>query len=251
MEITLNLARRPYMDIRPILKLMRVAMGSLVLSAVSLGAFLYVVHRRAEGIHVRAASLDAQIKTIVGEQQGYRIMMRRPENARILARTDTLNRLFDKKAFSWTMVMEELETVLPAGVQVTIIEPLRAKDDRIILHLRVLGPRDRSVELVHNLEHSAHFLQPRIVGESAETNFGPNDKSGPASAASPTDFDLLAEYNADSSLDPVPVEAAGALNANAGNVNSAASSVHGPHPASRLALAAAGLPRRNRTGGSQ
>ena len=36
--------------------------------------------------------------------------------------------------------MEDLETVLPGGVQVTTLEPTRDKDGHITLHLRVLGP---------------------------------------------------------------------------------------------------------------
>ena len=44
--------------------------------------------------------------------------------------------------FSWTLAMEDLETVLPGGVQVTTLEPMRDKDGHITLHLRVLGPRD-------------------------------------------------------------------------------------------------------------
>ena len=106
-----------------------------------------------------------------------------------------LNRLFDEKAFSWTLAMEDLETVLPGGVQVTTLEPVRAKDGHITLHLRVIGPRDLAVDLVRNLEHSKRFLLPRIVGENAETSGGPGEKLEPVSASNRFDFDLLAEYN--------------------------------------------------------
>jgi type IV pilus assembly protein PilN len=121
--------------------------------------------------------------------------MHQPANVQLLAQTEALNRLFDEKAFSWTLAMENLETVLPGGVQVTTLEPVRAKDGHITLHLRVLGPRDRAVELVRNLEHSKRFLLPRIVGENAESVGGPNEKLEPISASSRVNFDLLAEYN--------------------------------------------------------
>ena len=68
--------------------------------------------------------------------------------------------------------MEDLETVLPGGVQVYTLEPVRAKDGDITLHLRVAGPRDRAMELVRNLEHSKHFLLPRITGENADAGEG-------------------------------------------------------------------------------
>src|ERR1035441_2434788 len=86
------------------------------------------------------------------------------------------NGLFDEKAFSWTLAMEDLETVLPGGVQVTPLEPSRSKDGHITLRMHVIGPRDKDVELVRNLEHSRRFLQPRIVGESSDTNGTPGEK---------------------------------------------------------------------------
>ena len=48
-----------------------------------------------------------------------------------------------------------------------------SKDGQITVHLRVIGPRDRDVQLVQNLEHSRHFVMPRIVGETAESAGGP------------------------------------------------------------------------------
>ncbi len=62
--------------------------------------------------------------------------MQQPDNARTLQQAESLNQLFDEKAFSWTLAMEDLETVLPAGVQVTTLEPT-VKDGQITVHLRV------------------------------------------------------------------------------------------------------------------
>jgi type IV pilus assembly protein PilN len=122
-------------------------------------------------------------------------MMRQPANAQVLAEVQALNRLFDEKAFSWTLAMEDLETVLPARVQVSNLEPTRSKDGRITLHMRVIGPRDRGLELVMNLEHSKRFVLPSIVGENTESAGGPNDALEPVSLSNRVNFDLLAEYN--------------------------------------------------------
>jgi type IV pilus assembly protein PilN len=89
--------------------------------------------------------------------------------------------------------MEDLERVLPAGVQVQTLEPT-VKDGQTSVRLRVLGPRDKDIELVQNLEHSRHFVLPRIVGESAETAGGPNQRPQPVSASSRVNFDILADY---------------------------------------------------------
>jgi type IV pilus assembly protein PilN len=195
MRITLNLATRPFSDLGPAIKRLRIAMGVLALAAIGLGLGLHAVHQKAEEARARDHSLDGELARITQERQGYQERMRQPANAQLLVQAEALNRLFDEKAFSWTLAMEDLETVLPGGVQVSTLEPVRAKDGHITLRLRVIGPRDRAVELVRNLEHSRRFLLPRIVGENSETTGGPGEQMQPVSASNRVNFDLLAEYN--------------------------------------------------------
>jgi type IV pilus assembly protein PilN len=196
MRITLNLATRPFADLGPAIKKLRIAMGVLALVSIALGFGLHLVHHAAEQARAREQSLDSSIARIEHERQSYTNLMHEPSNAQLLAQAGALNQLFDAKSVSWTLVMEDLETVLPGGVQVTSIEPIRDKDGQITMHLRVKGPRNREVELVANLEHSKRFLSPRITGENAESNdAGPNQPLQPVTASSPFDFDLLAEYN--------------------------------------------------------
>lgn len=195
MRIAINLATRQFADIGPAVKRLRIAMGVLALVAIGLGLGLHALHNKAEAARARDHSLDGRIARINEERQGYQAMMRQPDNAQVLAQAGRLNLLFDEKSFSWTLAMEDLETVLPGGVQVTTLEPARAKDGTITLRLRVVGPRDRAIELVQNLEHSRHFVSPRIVGESSETNGGPGERMQPVSASNRVNFDLLADYN--------------------------------------------------------
>lgn len=195
MRISVNLATRPFADIGPALKRLRIAMGVLALVAVALGFGVHALDNKAEEARARERSVDAQIGRINAERQGYRSLMHQPQNAAVLAQAENLNQTFDAKAFSWTLAMEDLETVLPGGVQVTTLEPTRNTDGSITLRLRVLGPRDLDVKLVENLEHSKRFLLPRIVGETSEANEGPNQRMLPISASSRVNFDVLADYN--------------------------------------------------------
>lgn len=195
MRIRINLATRPFADLGPAIKRLRIGMGILALLAIALGFGLRTLHHKADQARQRDRALDAQIVQVTQERQGYQNMMDRPDNAQLLQQADALNRLFDEKAFSWTLAMENLETVLPGGVQVSTLEPARAKDGHITLHLRVVGPRDRTVDLVRNLEHSQRFLQPRIVGETSESSNNPNQHLEPVSATNRFTFDVLADYN--------------------------------------------------------
>lgn len=195
MRIGINLATRPFADLAPALKRIRIAMGILALAAIALGIGLHLIHESADKARARAHSLDGQLAALNHERQGYIAMMRQPDNALVLAQSESLNKLFDDKAFSWTLAMEDLETVLPGGVQVTSIEPARDKEGHITLHLRVLGARDKAIELVSNLEHSRRFVHPQIANESAETSGGPGQQLEPVSASNRVNFDLTAEYN--------------------------------------------------------
>ncbi len=193
MRVAINLASRPFADLAPAMKNLRIAIGALAALALVLMLGLHALHDKAEAARARAHSLDGKIAQITQERQQYQAMMQQPDNARTLQQAESLNQLFDEKSFSWTLAMEDLETVLPAGVQVTTLEPT-VKDGQISVRLRVVGPRNRDVELVQNLEHSRHFLLPRIVGETSESEGGPNQRAEPVSASSRVNFDMLADY---------------------------------------------------------
>ena len=246
MRISLNLASRPYSDFGPAVRRLRIVLVVLVLLCLALGFGLRQLHRQAEVARGRERVLDGEIARVNAERAGYRHMMADPANAQLLAQSAALNQLFDVKSFSWTLAMEALETVLPAGVQVSSIEPIREKDGHIELQLRVAGPRDRADELVQNLEHSRRFFQPRIVGENSEASAtGNNQRLEPISASNRFDFDLVTQYNP-----PTPDEQKQAISeararakTKASESNSATPKARPATPAGRSASPAPGLTR--------
>jgi len=223
MRIALNLATRPFANLGPILRNLRIAMGVLALAAIGLGIGVHLLDERADEARQRERAVDAQVTRVTNERRGYYALMQQPENAAVLREAESLNKLIDAKSFSWTLAMEDLETVLPGGVQVTTLEPTRdEKDGHISLKMRVLGPRDRAIELVANLEHSKRFLSPRIVGESAETTSGANQQMIPVSASNRVTFELLTDYNPPAAGDHKAVKAAAEEHEGAGTVLRAA-----------------------------
>ena len=206
MKISLNLASRPFTDLTDVYKRMRTAMGILALVAVALGVLLHFVLQHDRRAFERAHLIDGALSTMAAERQGYETMMLQPANAKVLDQTDALNVLFDEKAFSWTLVMKDLETVLPDPVQVTEIEPVRMKDGQVILHVRVVGPRPENIRLVENMERSNRFLRPRIVGESPDSGNGTAGRVQTVSANSVEDLDLLTDYNLVQTVSDVPAD---------------------------------------------
>ena len=169
MRISVNLATRPFVELRPLFARLRLAIGLLVLTAV---AMAFAVHSLAAKAKIATAEMDGlKARTNGFSEQRARdeARMRQPQNQAVLDRSRFLNGLFARKSFSWTAVMMDLERVLPAGVQVTSIDPVIAKDGEVSIRLRVTGERDRAIQLVRNLEHSSRFRAARLSGETALT----------------------------------------------------------------------------------
>ncbi len=203
MRITLNLASRPFVEIRPLLARLRMVAGVLALLAIVEGLVLHHLGARAAAADASVAHWTRQTQSLEQEWQQDQAMMREPVNAATLERSEYLNHLFAEKAFSWTAALMDLETVLPGGVQVVSMQPRMTKDGHVQLRLQVTGARDKAVELVRNLEMSKHFLHPRIAGESAtQVGNGRQGYAPPVSASSDVNFDILAEYNPQSMGEP-------------------------------------------------
>jgi type IV pilus assembly protein PilN len=194
MKITLNLASQPYVDLRSVLKRLRLIMLALVVLAIPLFLLLKSAEKKAQSATARVNRLQNHVLSLEQQQQSYEALMRQPQNAAVLAEASYLNGLFRQKAFSWTATMTELETVLPEGVQVLSLDPEILKNGEVVIHLRVSGPRDRAIELIQNLEKSRHFASPRLAGETLAQNSGPNNHFEPISASTPVNFDILADY---------------------------------------------------------
>jgi type IV pilus assembly protein PilN len=196
MRINLNLASKPYVELQPLYVRLRWAMGLLLVLALPLFFLMRIEERHAAEASSQRLALTAEIQRLRNEQQGFKAQMRQPQNAAVLNESEFLNQLFARKSFSWTAVMMDLETVLPAGVQVTNLEPSILPDGQVSIRMRVAGPRDRAVLLVKNLEHSKRFLLPRVASETSESqSSGGQAILRPVSATNDVNFDVLAEYN--------------------------------------------------------
>jgi type IV pilus assembly protein PilN len=169
MRISINLATRPFVELRPLFARLRLVMVALALLAVGLGFGLHAMKQRARVAEAQMHDLKVQTSVVENERQMNEARMREPRNRAVLERSRFLNTLFESKSFSWTSVMMDLENVLPAGVQVTSIEPVISAEGDVNIHLRVSGPRELQVDLVRNLERSQRFLAPHVANETAQS----------------------------------------------------------------------------------
>jgi hypothetical protein len=96
--------------------------------------------------------------------------LNRPENRDTRDKSQFINALIARKAFSWTQVFATLEKLMPPGLQVVSIRPEITESNQLELRMVVAGQeRQRAVELVSKLEGSPQFRQAFITKETTQS----------------------------------------------------------------------------------
>jgi type IV pilus assembly protein PilN len=208
MDLSVNLASQPYVDSRLLVRALRIAICVVSMTAIVGGTAEYFVHQRAEIIRSQTRAIETHAETLRVEERAYRVLMHSSSVVDIANKADELNEILDAKAFSWTSVMKNLETVLPGDVRVTAIEPMRAKDGITTLHLRVVGPHDKSIDLLRNFESSSRFAHPMIMGESVDDGQETPKQNATVASSTTMNFDLLVQYKGDVRDEAPKIEAA-------------------------------------------
>jgi type IV pilus assembly protein PilN len=123
------------------------------------------------------------------ERQKAEALLNLAQNRETRDRSQFLNDLFARKAFSWTKVFEELEKVMPARLHVVSIRPDTSSNDQLVIKLVVAGEsRDRALELVRKMEESQRFHQTHIEQERTTEN------AQSAANGDNVEFDISAQY---------------------------------------------------------
>ena len=224
MRVQINLATRPFVELRPIYAQLRIVMGVLALLAIGLGFAIHSLAERTRAAQERMSALRSQTQAFQTERQADQRRMQQPANRDVLDRSRFLNALFRSKSFSWTAVMMELERVLPPGVQITSIEPVVSAEGAVTIRLRVSGDRQRAIELVRNLERSQRFLEPRLANESAQTQEGARTPNTAPSIPGGVEFEIISGYN------PLPASVASVPAASETATPATTVSTPGVHP---------------------
>lgn len=176
MRLDVNLATHPYEDTRQFW--LRWGTGVALIAILTLGLVAetvvsWVYARQDQRI---IAQIQAQITSRDRERAQAEAFLNRPENRTIRDRSQFLNDLIERKAFSWTQVFEDLEKVMPARIHVVSIRPEVDEDNQLEIKLQVAGEsRERVNDLVRKMEESPRFKQPQIRTETQQTGQTPGD----------------------------------------------------------------------------
>jgi type IV pilus assembly protein PilN len=170
MRLNINLASQPYEDARQFW--MRWGTGLAMLAILTLALVVttisgWFVARRD---HANLAQLRAEIAQRDHTRRLAEDFLNRPENRATRDQSQFLNELIQRKAFSWTRVLEDLEKVMPAHVHLVAIQPELDDDNQLKLKLSVAGDsRDRALELARRMEDSRRFARTDVVAETTRT----------------------------------------------------------------------------------
>jgi type IV pilus assembly protein PilN len=169
MRVDINLATQPYEDAR--LFWMRwggalVALGILTLLLLSMTVNGWIGARKDRQL---IKQYEQQMAARDQEKADAMALLNLPQNSSTRDRSQFLNDLFQRKAFSWTKVFEDLERVMPARLHVVSIHPELAPDNELEIKLIVAGDtREHALDLVSKMEASQHFHETYIEQETSE-----------------------------------------------------------------------------------
>ena len=171
MKIAVNLASRPYEDEGQFYGRWGTALALTVLFTAFM-VFISIRHYQSSQREWESAR-QAQDKLVELKRESAQAqqILARPENRGTRDESQFLNSAILRKSFSWTKLMEDMEKVMPAGLRVTAIAPVVDQRNRFVLKMQVEGEnRDTAVELLRNMEKSAHFRSPQLGLETHKTN---------------------------------------------------------------------------------
>jgi type IV pilus assembly protein PilN len=192
MRLDINLATHPYEDAKEFWQ--RWGMGLAIMGIVTLALVGFTLWKWHKAANDRAAvsSLEHNIAVLDGKLARSEATLNRPENRTLREQSNYLNNLFQQKAFSWTMVFEDLERVMPPHLHVVSIHPEMDASNQLEIKMTVAGDsHDRALDLVRKMEDSKHFQQTHILDETGRT--GQN-------AGNEVIFNISAFYTADAAF---------------------------------------------------
>jgi hypothetical protein len=162
-----NLSTRPFYNERVV----QLSLGATALVILALTAFNIVQVRSLSGRHAqllgRVGDAERQAATLRSDAERARRSVDRSQLERVAAAAREANGLIDSRTFSWTELLNRLETTLPADVRIQSVRPIVDKDGNLTVAMIVLGRRAEDIEqFVEQLEGTRAFRHVYTRSES-------------------------------------------------------------------------------------
>jgi type IV pilus assembly protein PilN len=164
-QININLSSKPFVNYRKF----AVITASLLLILVGISywniSHYRTVHSRKENINRVLADSQFQIEKLAKEEQEIRGHLQQPETTDFLDLVNYVNLLIKRRTFSWTRLLNDLEKLIPANVQVVSIRPkLIEKELGFEITANARDNQDY-IQFISNLEFSGKFYRVNPLSE--------------------------------------------------------------------------------------
>jgi len=171
MRLDINLATHPYEDAREFWTRWGLAVGLLAVCTLALLGWTVRSWIEAGRDRHNITQLQQMIAGRDKERAEAQSLLDMPSNRSTRDQSQFLNGLIHRKSFSWTLVFEDLEQVMPPNLHVASLRPEFNEQNGMFLDMKLVGEnRSAAVELVHRMEGSVHFQNAQLVAEQASDN---------------------------------------------------------------------------------
>jgi type IV pilus assembly protein PilN len=174
MRIEINLASRPYQDLRRFYVVWGGGLALMILlTALLVTLAVFRLQEARQGWRLVEKKKDQIAKLEQQRDEAVRIL-NRPENRGTRDHSQFLNEAILRKSFAWTAVLADLEKIMPPRVHLVSITPELDKQHHLIVKMVVNGEtREATVDVVKQLERSKHFRYPQYLREITGKEKGP------------------------------------------------------------------------------
>ena len=166
--IHLNLAARPYRDYRPVyavVVVMSLLTAFLMLNNVE--TYFRYVHE-TKTTRAKIAAVDEQTRVERDNAAAAQRRLASLDLARLSAQTRFVNAKLTERAFSWSALLAELESVLDQDVRLTSVSPTFTEKGPIQLSLELESKSaDGMIRTINRMHEDPNFLNPFPSHETA------------------------------------------------------------------------------------
>ncbi len=157
----LNLASRPYRDYRPVYA--TVVVMSLITAFLMLNNVetYYRYTRDTQSTRNKIATIEAQTQQEREREAAVQQRIKHLDLARLAAQTKFVNAKLAERAFSWSMLLDELESVLGDDVRLISVTPRFDQRGKILLALDFQSKTaDGMIKTINRMNADPQFRNP-------------------------------------------------------------------------------------------
>lgn len=153
-----NLATRPFYNTRVV----RIGMVLIGLVAAGLTVFntaeLWRLQRANRDLSAAATQNESQAEDLRQKARALQQAIDRTQLARVASAAREANELIDRRAFSWTELLNQFQATLPPSVRISSVQPQVDDEGRVLVAIRVQSRQQEDLDsFIEALEKTGVF----------------------------------------------------------------------------------------------